>query len=70
MPDNTSGESETRTDRDDSADGTNRCERCGEHRETTTLYRDGHIWGVFCLKCHDAIAEFAAGCRSEQEVRG
>jgi len=41
------------------SDDTERCDRCGSEGETTTLYRDGHVWARFCIECHDEIAEFA-----------
>jgi hypothetical protein len=40
-------------------DGSERCDRCGSGDETTTLYRDGHVWACFCIECHDETAEFA-----------
>jgi len=50
-----------------STSGTDCCDRCGRDGETTTLYRDGHVWGEFCIKCHDEIAEFALETPEESE---
>jgi len=50
---------------DGSTDGTKRCDRCGSEDETTTLYRDGHVWACLCIECHDEIAEFASNTLDE-----
>ena len=39
-----------------------RCERCGREVETAKrLTCNGRIWGVFCVRCHDILADIALG---------
>lgn len=38
-----------------------RCEKCEDQPAETTLYRDGRVWGQFCLGCHDDLSALAAG---------
>lgn len=38
-------------------DDAERCDRCGEQRETDTLYRNGQVWAAVCTSCHDVLAE-------------
>jgi len=52
---------------DQSTGDTDRCDRCGDEGELTTLSRDGHEWATFCIPCHDEIVEFALETSGESE---
>ena len=38
------------------------CERCGEAVEREKrIVCNGRTWGIFCVECHDVLAEVALG---------